>query len=105
MRPPRVEHPRPTPPALPLRCADACRLKVTVLPDTSSPDKEHKVKILGLIVSDQPPRELSDAFMSWSLSQARDSVLSEQQAAAQQVAGQQEAAEPQGGGQAAVGGG
>ncbi|KAL4444598.1 hypothetical protein ABPG77_002415 [Micractinium sp. CCAP 211/92] len=100
--------------------SDACRLRVTVLPDTSSPDKEHKVKILGLIVSDQPPRELSDAFMSWSLSQARDGVLSGQQAAAQQVAGQvpgqqaaaqqvaagqQEAAQPQGGGQAAGGGG
>lgn len=67
--------------------AGACRLKITVLPESSSPDGEHKVKIIGLFVSDQPPRELSDAFMSWSLSQARDGVLSEQPPAVQQQGG------------------
>lgn len=58
-----------------------------MLPESSSPDGEHKVKIIGLFVSDQPPRELSDAFMSWSLSQARDGVLSEQPPAVQQQGG------------------
>ncbi|KAL4427737.1 hypothetical protein ABPG75_001826 [Micractinium tetrahymenae] len=52
--------------------SEACRLKITVLTETSSPDQEHKVKVLGLFVSDQPPQELSDSYMTWSLSQARD---------------------------------
>lgn len=76
------------PPSLPLRVADSCRLKITVLPETSAPDQGHKVKVMGLFVSDQPPRELSDSFMSWSLSQAQDALMGTQQAGVQQAAAQ-----------------